>query len=193
MLPEIYWFSIITYLAASYVVSRVIVRRSYLRLGHLGATAVTLEFLVCVLYFAFPYIYNPPGWATFWSAEITVGPAQEAIGTVAIVAGAALAFPAMGALGFGRSFGRPSNQLKTTGFYSISRNPQVVGGALMPIGAAIIFPSWYAMGWLLLYGAIFHMMIRTEEEHLQRVFGEEYEQYRREIPRYVGLRKRRRS
>jgi len=30
-----------------------------------------------------------------------------------------------------------------------------------------------------------HMMVQTEEEHLERVFGSEYEHYREEVPRYL--------
>jgi protein-S-isoprenylcysteine O-methyltransferase Ste14 len=57
----------------------------------------------------------------------------------------------------------------------------------MVIGSAIQWPSWYALGWVLLYGAIAHMMVLTEEGHLLDVHGADYESYRKRVPRCFGL------
>lgn len=57
---------------------------------------------------------------------------------------------------------------------------------MMVIGVAILWPSWYALGWVIL-AAGFHMMVLTEEENLRNVYGEEYTQYCKRVPRYLGF------
>ena len=39
--------------------------------------------------------------------------------------------------------------------------------------------------WDWLHFGLIYMMVLTEEEHLLRVFNEEYEQYCQEVPRYL--------
>lgn len=187
MLPVTYTVSTLFLLAAAYAVFRIAVRRDYQKLGRLSPITSFLELLLCMLYFGFPYIYNPPGWAAFWSAEVHVGDTMRIIGSVMVVAGALVAFPTMASLGLPESFGQKPKSLKQNGPYRVTRNPQVVGGALMPLGIVMLFPSWYALGWLALYAVIFHLMVMTEEEHLLNLYGDEYRQYRKRVPRYLGL------
>ena len=52
------------------------------------------------------------------------------------------------------------------------------------------WPSLYALGWLVMYSLISHWMVITEEEHLTRIFGEEYLMYFSEVPRYLGIPKK---
>jgi protein-S-isoprenylcysteine O-methyltransferase Ste14 len=89
-------------------------------------------------------------------------------------------------LGIPRSFGRQATGLYCTGPYRLSRNPQVLGGFLMASGIALLWPSWYALGWVILWMAMFHLMVLSEEEHLHEVFGEEYSHYCEKAPRYLG-------
>jgi protein-S-isoprenylcysteine O-methyltransferase Ste14 len=44
--------------------------------------------------------------------------------------------------------------------------------------------------WLAIYGLIAHVMVLTEERHLRRTFGEDYEDYCQRTPRYVGMPRR---
>ena len=69
----------------------------------------------------------------------------------------------------------------------MTRNPQIVGSALIVIGYAMYWPSWHSLGWVILYAAICHMMVLTEEEHLRRTFAEEYVRYCECVPRYLRL------
>jgi protein-S-isoprenylcysteine O-methyltransferase Ste14 len=91
-------------------------------------------------------------------------------------------------LGLRRSFGRQVTGLFCTGLYRLSRNPQVLGGFLLASGIALLWPSWYALGWVILWMVMFHMMVLSEEEHLSDVYDEEYHQYCEKTPRYVSLR-----
>jgi protein-S-isoprenylcysteine O-methyltransferase Ste14 len=56
-------------------------------------------------------------------------------------------------------------------------------------GFVVLWPSGYALGWFFLFAILMHMMILTEEEHLQRIHGEEYVQYCKQVPRYLGFRR----
>jgi protein-S-isoprenylcysteine O-methyltransferase Ste14 len=83
--------------------------------------------------------------------------------------------------------GQQSNLLRTTGLYRYTRNPQLVAGIFIVFGYTILRPTWYAMGWILLYIVLTHLMVAAEEEHLNRVFGKEYENYCARTPRYAGF------
>lgn len=65
-------------------------------------------------------------------------------------------------------------------------NPQIVAGSLLVLGSVVLWPSWQAVGWLMLYGLVGHLMVSTEEEHLLAVHGEAYARYCQRVPRYVG-------
>ncbi len=58
------------------------------------------------------------------------------------------------------------------------------------MGFALLWPSWYAVGWVILYAVIAYTMVLTEEEYLRRAFGAEYERYCRRVPRYLGFPRR---
>ena len=87
--------------------------------------------------------------------------------------------------GLRRAFGLETQEFISTGLYRITRNPQILGGYLLVIGVAVQWPSWYAVVWIVLYGVIGHWMILSEEEHLQKVFGNEYTLYCEQVPRYL--------
>jgi protein-S-isoprenylcysteine O-methyltransferase Ste14 len=172
---------------AAYVVFHILVRRDYQKKGQLSLFTSLLELLIFVLYLAFPYFYNPPEWAWFWLPNPQVSQVQWAIALVSIVAGMAIAFGTMAWFGIRRAFGLQVTTLMQTGPYRFSRNPQIVGGALMVLGIALLWPHWYAVMWAVLYFWIGHLMVLTEEEHLAQVFGEEYKAYCAKVPRYLSF------
>ena len=182
--PFVYSTCVVFLFGVSFIVFRVHVRRDYRNLGQLGRFTGFLEGAVWALFICFPFLYNPPIWMFSWSREICI--LSKIIGLTAVISGFVLAFYAMGWLGVRRSFGQDTKDLKRTGLYRFTRNPQIVGGALMVLGECTLWPSWYAYGWGLSYAVIAHMMVITEEEHLKRIFGSEYDQYCRRVPRYLG-------
>lgn len=186
MLLTVYLISAFLLPVAAFVVFRVLCRRDYQRRGQLGPFSAFLELLIWALYIGFPYIYNPPDWPSFWALDAHSS-ALRVIGFVCITVGLALAFITMFWFGLRRAFGLQVNELIQAGPYRLTRNPQIVGGSLLVIGSSVQWPSWYALGWAILYGAIAHMMILTEEEHLLDVYGEEYERYCERVPRYLGF------
>jgi protein-S-isoprenylcysteine O-methyltransferase Ste14 len=183
----VYLISAFLLVVGAFVIFRIFVRRDYQQQGHLKPFTSFLELLLWLLFVCFPYIYNPSDWWLVWFADTPVSPALKIIGSTLTTVGMAVAVIAMGTLGVSRTMGRKAELLAQTGLYRMSRNPQLLGGGLAVVGIAVLWPSWYALGWVVLYGVIGHMMILTEEEHLRNVIGEEYEKYWERTPRYIGF------
>jgi protein-S-isoprenylcysteine O-methyltransferase Ste14 len=89
-----------------------------------------------------------------------------------------------------RSFGQEVGSLRTSGLYRYSRNPQLVGGFFFIVGYAMLWLSWNGVLWASLWLLITHLMVRGEETHLEKVFGDEYQNYCVYTPRYLGLPKK---
>jgi protein-S-isoprenylcysteine O-methyltransferase Ste14 len=177
-------------LAAAFLVFRLVVRRDYLRKGRLTLFAYALQLLIWGLFFTFPYLYNPRNWFRLWPADPPWGIGVQVLALVSLFTGLLLVVYSMGYLGWSRSNGRDTDVLKQLGPYRVSRNPQVVGGAPLIVGLALVWPSWYAVGWVALFLAMAHIMVRTEEEHLRAKHGGDYEAYCKSIPRYLPLPRR---
>ena len=121
---------------------------------------------------------------------VPVGTPLRIVGLVCIVGGMVSAFGTMLWFGLRRALGLRVDALVQAGPYQLTRNPQIVSGALMVIGTVVLWPSWYALGWAVLYGFVAHMMVLSEEEHLREVHGDKYVRYCTDVPRYLRLRQR---
>lgn len=78
--------------------------------------------------------------------------------------------------------------LITQGIYSLSRNPAFVGFDLLYLSVCLMFfniPLVLVSVWA---GVMLHLQILQEEEHMQNMFGEEYETYKMHTLRYLGKR-----
>jgi len=170
----------------AYVVFRQIVRRSCREHGRLTALVSILQLLVFAAYMAFPFLFNPPEWLWFWRVPESRNHTLFLGGLVVTCLGFVVAFGTMGWFGLRKAFGLSPGGLTTGGLYRISRNPQILGGSLLVIGTSLQWPSVYSLGWVVMYAIIGHWMAITEEEHLLRVFGEDFERYCAEVPRYLG-------
>lgn len=181
MSPAAYFVWAFLLLLFAFVTFRVLVRRDYLRRGRLSPVSVTLEYAV---FFGWAYFTYLDGSA---AAPIpAAGPALRPIAWTLIILGLGVTLIAMARLGIRRLHGLDSRALEASGLYRLSRNPQIVGSGLAVLGYALYWPSWHTGGWLVLYLVICHLMVLTEEEHLRRVFGEDYARYCDRVPRYLG-------
>ncbi len=187
----VYLPSVAVLFAAGFLIFRVLARRDYRERGHLSLPCSLLELALWLGYVAVPHIYNPPCWPYVWSCESSAPRSVAIVSYLLVITGAVLGFGSMAWLGVPRSFGRKVTSVIRSGPYRITRNPQVLGGFMMVSGIALLWPSWYALGWVALWMAMFHTMVLTEEEHLRRLDGEEYERYCQEVPRYIGFPSRR--
>jgi protein-S-isoprenylcysteine O-methyltransferase Ste14 len=159
------------------------VPRDYLKRGDLSPLITFLQALLFFVYGGFPYIYLSKDWPA-----VSVTGFIHITGIVLVFTGLEFLFYGMLHLGVLRSIGRGTPQLEQSGIYGISRNPQVIACGLYVIGFLMLWPSWYAVGWALLYFVLTHMMVLTEEKYLGRIYGQDYQDYCKQVPRYVGLR-----
>ena len=111
------------------------------------------------------------------------------VGGVLVVAGLALArsfFRALHAADTPVSPYRQNTALVTSGPYRVSRNPGYLGMAFAYSGIAILSGALWAL--VPLVPSLFLIdrgVIRREERHLERTFGEEYARYRARTRRWI--------
>ncbi len=178
----VFWAGSLLMLLAAFLVFRVFVRREYLNKGKLSPLAAVLETLVFALHANMPYLFLPVKWPAL--PPLPINPVHSWISLGITSLGIILSLGFMGYLGFKVSLGQESNQVRQTGPYRWSRNPQILAYGLIVIGLASLYPSLESAGWVLVYAVIAQLMALTEEEHLKNRFGEAYQTYCDRVPRY---------
>jgi len=77
------------------------------------------------------------------------------------------------------------NQLTTTGPYRFVRNPVYIGNVLIGLGATLVSElAWMVPITLLWYAIVYRFVVRYEETHLSEKYGEAYQSYTSEVPRW---------
>jgi len=80
----------------------------------------------------------------------------------------------------------PTKRLVGKGLYKFSRNPMYVGVTSMLIGEALFFEAGQFWYYVIGIALIFNLFILwVEEPRLKRDFGEEYNQYCRQVRRWL--------
>ena len=81
---------------------------------------------------------------------------------------------------------KPASSLQTTGIYRISRNPIYVGMAILYLGATCFIGNWWNIFLFpLLLLIIQEFVIKREEKYLVLEFGNQYEEYKRKVRRWL--------
>ncbi len=79
-----------------------------------------------------------------------------------------------------------AQRLVREGPYSMTRNPIYIGNFLIGLGVVLfsgaLFP-YLLVAYLILFWMEYIPIIHAEEEYLSSKFGEEFERYKREVPR----------
>jgi protein-S-isoprenylcysteine O-methyltransferase Ste14 len=76
--------------------------------------------------------------------------------------------------------------------YKLTRNPMYLGVATFVLGMALWLESQVLLLYTVALWLCFHLVIVfIEEPHLRRKNGEQYEEYARTVPRWIGFRSRR--
>lgn len=84
----------------------------------------------------------------------------------------------------------PPRRLVDRGPYRFVRNPMYIGAALALAGAALFYRSAPLAGYTALFlGATHLFVLLYEEPTLERLFGEEYRAYRRDVRRWLPRRR----
>jgi len=80
----------------------------------------------------------------------------------------------------------PTKRLVVTGSYAHVRNPMITSVIIVLLGEALFFGSWPILVWALIAFFINHIyFIFSEEPGLSRRFGDEYEVYKNNVPRWM--------
>ena len=93
-------------------------------------------------------------------------------------------FLRMAARGFKKIHSQKSKDLVTDGPYTLTRNPMYLGSFLMGAGfVLIVWPFWFLPVFAYLFYLRFNKEIAKEEGYLTEIFGDQYKQYCRKVPR----------
>ncbi len=129
-----------------------------------------------------------PRWPEAWD------PAQWA-GLALALAGAAVFLLAAGTLavrGQGTpSFLDPTRKLTRRGPYRWVRNPMYLGLLALVAGEGLFFQSWHIGVYLVVLACSLHLLVMAHEEsNLRFRFGAVFEDYKRDVPRWLPRRPR---
>ena len=174
-------------LGSGFVLFRYLVRNDYLKKGKLSPVSATLEFVFFALHANSMYLFIPVKWPNLPPLAKTTLLYYPSL--FLIILGLVVVFIAMIPLGYNRTMGLKSKNLKTNGLYKFTRNPQLIGYYMLLIGFAFSYPSFYSAGWIIIFGIITHLMVITEEEYLLKIYGEKYKHYCKHVPRYLVVKK----
>ncbi len=80
----------------------------------------------------------------------------------------------------------PPRHLVLEGPYRYVRNPMISGVTFIAFGEALVLRSWPHAVWALAFVAMNVTWIPLyEEPHLEKLFGDEYREYRRHVRRFI--------
>jgi protein-S-isoprenylcysteine O-methyltransferase Ste14 len=83
----------------------------------------------------------------------------------------------------------PTRKLVVSGMYAYVRNPMILGVITVLIGESIAFLSLSILVWAVLVFVINTLyFIFSEEPGLEKRFGDEYREYKRNVPRWLPRR-----
>jgi protein-S-isoprenylcysteine O-methyltransferase Ste14 len=138
-----------------------------------------LVFLAIVLLDSPRYLFGSPAWDRVMDG---VGIAIAGAGQLIRIAVIGLAYIRRG----GRDGRVYADELVTAGLFAHSRNPLYVGNMAVFVGLFVILNS--RLGWLLGVPFVFvgyASLVRAEEDFLRRKFGAPYEDYCRNVNRFI--------
>jgi protein-S-isoprenylcysteine O-methyltransferase Ste14 len=92
----------------------------------------------------------------------------------------------LGAVSLRMGLAKEKTVLRTSGIYTVSRNPMLLGIMIMVVGSGFYVPSpvnW-ALGILVI--AVHHRIILAEEQFMRKQFGRGWIEYSGRVGRYLG-------
>ena len=163
-----------------------LVRYDYLKMGKLSQFTA---FLQLVLWFCFHVFLALTVFGDLWPPIEAYIP-RHWVGGVLIISGLTICFAGMWAFrSMTKVTGRETKLLVVNGVYRLSRNPQYLGYGLVILGFVIGY--WSSTAWMgvIGYALLVYATIKIEEQHLEQVFGDEYQAYCQSVSRFFGRRK----
>lgn len=81
---------------------------------------------------------------------------------------------------------KPASSLQITGIYRITRNPMYVGLAILYLGITCFIGNWWnVILFPLLFIIVQAYIIKREERYLELEFGEQYNDYKETVRRWL--------
>ncbi len=77
------------------------------------------------------------------------------------------------------------DRLSQEGPFAYCRNPFYLGQTIVSIGMAICFLSIFTGICFVIYFLLTYFTIKSEEKKLLGIYGQEYQQYKKKVPRYL--------
>jgi len=137
--------------------------------GTMMITATVLTGFLCF----FPGLYTKN---LFWDNVISF------LGLMFILKGTYLR---MAARGYKKEFSKKGQDLVVDGLYTLTRNPMYLGTYLIGAGFLLtVWPWWFLLIFSALFFIRFNKQMVKEEAHLKQLFGEKYEKYCQQTPRF---------
>ncbi len=119
-----------------------------------------------------------------WNSWIFAGELRFILGIPLFVIGGLLAFWGVVTVGLKNSLG-VKDGFSSSGPYQFTRNPQYLGDCVFFLGLSIIANSHLLWVTHALLALVFIIAPLSEERWLQEHYGENYERYRRDTPRFL--------
>ncbi|HVO73616.1 MAG TPA: isoprenylcysteine carboxylmethyltransferase family protein [Ignavibacteriaceae bacterium] len=80
----------------------------------------------------------------------------------------------------------PTKKLVTKGLYAHVRNPMILGVLIILLGESIMFLSVNILAWAVIFFLINNIYFSVSEEPgLEKRFGDEYLNYKKNVPRWI--------
>jgi protein-S-isoprenylcysteine O-methyltransferase Ste14 len=121
-----------------------------------------------------------------WDSFRVTSVSLRIVGTLLSVFGMAFSLSALFELGWMESSGREGD-LRTDGIYEYTRNPQSVGFVTFIVGAMLAVNSQKLAVHGSLTALIYILFPFAEEPWLREHYGDEYEQYCEQTPRFLNI------
>lgn len=169
------------FIVLAFFVFRVFIKRDYEKLNRLTPLSYALEILIFAIHANLVYFVLPVSWPKI--PNLPDNQQVIIISVIIIMFGALILALSWFGLGTSKSLGNNNNVLERTGLYQYSRNPQLLAYGMILVGVALLYYSWMMIVWLLLYFVAVYFMIQSEEESLEKTYGQAYIDYCSSTPR----------
>jgi protein-S-isoprenylcysteine O-methyltransferase Ste14 len=87
--------------------------------------------------------------------------------------------------GGGPGLSVPPERIVVSGPYRGVRNPMYLGHLIFFIGIAVTLESWWAFAVLVVHAIWFDRRARSDERHLEQLFGDSYRDYCHRVKRWI--------
>ncbi|MGF7118259.1 methyltransferase family protein [Methanobacterium oryzae] len=77
------------------------------------------------------------------------------------------------------------DKLVTSGIYSKTRNPTYLGFTFIIIGISIVSLAILSFIWVIISIVLFYYVAKKEEKDLEKIFGENYLEYKNSVPLFI--------